>query len=259
MEARRHYFEEGRDFLPWRATRDPYKILISEVMLQQTQVDRVIPYYKKFVRTYPTAAVLARVSFKNVLSHWQGLGYNRRAKYLQSAAKILVKKGFPKKVEEIEELPGVGPYTARAIAAFAYNQPTVFVETNIRTVFFYHLGTRGKFSDEQLLPLVKYALENSGLDPREFYAAMMDYGTYLKAKGIKLNHKSAHYVKQKPFKGSARELRGAIVRELLIHRATLSTLSHHIPRSKEELVGELARLAAEGLITLHGRYFEIKT
>lgn len=258
LEARRHYFEEGREFLPWRATRDPYKVLVSEVMLQQTQVDRVIPYYKKFIRTYPSPQVLSRVSLKNVLLHWQGLGYNRRAKFLHEAAKVITKKGFPKQVEEIEKLPGVGPYTARAVAAFAYNQPTVFVETNIRTVFFYHLGTRGKLSDEDLLPLVEFALHNSGLDPREFYAAMMDYGTYLKAKGIKLNQKSAHYVKQKPFKGSARELRGAIVRELLQHHATLATLSHQIPRSKEELMVELARLAAEGLVSLHGRYFEIK-
>src|SRR3989344_7990134 len=145
-EARRHYHEEARAHLPWRATRDPYKILVSEIMLQQTQVERVIPYYKKFIRTYPSARVLARVSLANVLQVWQGLGYNRRAKFLHQAAKVIndkynkYNKRFPDTVEKIEKLPGVGHYTARAVAAFAFNQPEVFVETNIRTAFFYHMG-----------------------------------------------------------------------------------------------------------------------
>jgi A/G-specific adenine glycosylase len=257
-EARRHYHEEARTHLPWRATRDPYKILVSEVMLQQTQVERVIPYYKKFIRTFPSAKVLARVSLYNVLHVWQGLGYNRRAKFLQQAAKAVAKKGFPKTVEEMERLPGVGHYTARAVAAFAYNQPTVFVETNIRTVFFYHLPRGRKKTDKQLLVLVERALKESGMEPREFYAAMMDYGSHLKRQGIKLNNKSAHYVPQSKFEGSTRQLRGAILRELLHHTATLSTLVHRIPRNQQEVAHELARLAAEGIVTLHGRYFAIK-
>jgi A/G-specific adenine glycosylase len=257
-ELRRHYNEEARAHLPWRATRDPYKILVSEVMLQQTQVERVIPYYKKFLRTFPSAKVLARVSLYNVLHVWQGLGYNRRAKYLQQAAKAIAKAGFPKTVEEIEELPGVGHYTARAVAAFAYNQPAVFVETNIRTVFFYHLPGRRKKTDKQLLPLVERALKESGMEPRDFYAAMMDYGSHLKRQGIRLNKKSAHYVPQSRFEGSARQLRGAILRELLHHTATLSTLVHKIPRNQQEVAHELARLTAEGLVALQGRYFAIK-
>ncbi len=262
-ELRHHYFEEGRAHLPWRATRDPYKVFVSEVMLQQTQVERVIPYYKRFVRTYPSAHVLACVSLANVLHVWQGLGYNRRAKYLHQAAKLInnkynkYNKRFPDTVEEIETLPGVGHYTARAVAAFAFNRPEIFVETNIRTVFFYHLQPKRKLSDKQLLPLVEHALKESGLEPREFYAAMMDYGAHLKKQGVRLNKHSTHYKKQSKFEGSARQLRGALLRELLVHRATLATLAHRFPRNQQDVAHELTRLMAEGLVALHGRYFKI--
>ena len=263
-EARRHYHEEARAHLPWRATRDPYKILVSEIMLQQTQVERVIPYYKKFTRTFPSARVLACVSLANVLQVWQGLGYNRRAKFLHQAAKVIndkynkYNKRFPDTVEEIETLPGVGHYTARAVAAFAFNKPEVFVETNIRTVFFYHLGPRRKLSDKQLLPLVERALAQSRMEPREFYAALMDYGAHLKRQGIKLNAKSAHYKKQSAFEGSTRQVRGAILRELLKHHSTLATLMQRIPRNQQDVANELSRLMAEGLVALHGRYFAIQ-
>ena len=252
-EARRYYHEEARAHLPWRATRDPYKILVSEVMLQQTQVERVIPYYKKFIRTFPSARVLARVSLANVLHVWQGLGYNRRAKYLHEAAKIIAREGFTG-----QKLPGVGPYTSGAVSAFAFNKPEVFIETNIRTVFFYHLGPRRKLSDKQLLPLVERALAQSRMEPREFYAALMDYGAHLKRQGIKLNAKSAHYKKQSAFEGSTRQVRGAILRELLKHHSTLATLMQRIPRNQQEVANELSRLMAEGLVALHGRYFAIQ-
>ncbi len=257
-EARRYYREEARTHLPWRASRDPYKILVSEVMLQQTQVERVIPYYKKFIRTFPSARVLARVSLLNVLHVWQGLGYNRRAKFLHQTAKILAKT----KITELttgflESFPGVGHYTARAVSSFAFNRPEVFVETNIRTVFFYHLKSRRKLTDKQLLPLVGRALKESGMEPREFYAAMMDYGAHLKKQGTRLNSKSKHYTKQAKFEGSVRQLRGAILRELLVHQATLSMLVHRIPRNQQDVAHELARLAAEGLIKLHGKFFAV--
>src|SRR3990167_5376659 len=212
-EARRHYHEEARVHLPWRATRDPYKILVSEVMLQQTPAERVIPYYKKFIRTFPSAKVLARVSLANVLSVWQGLGYNRRAKFLHQAAKIINNKysrydrRFPNTVEEIEKLPGAGHYTARAVAAFAFNSPEAFGATNIRTVFFYHMGGRRTLSDAELLPLVARAFRESHMEPREFYSALMDYGAHLKKQGMRLNARSAHYKKQSAFEGWARQLR----------------------------------------------------
>lgn len=134
-----HYRKHGRHNLPWRKTKNPYRILVSEIMLQQTQVERVTPYYKTFLKQFLTVRSLSRAPLSSVLRAWQGLGYNRRAKMLHEAAKEIAKRGsFPKKVTELERLPGIGPYTARAICAFAYNQNVVFVETNIRTALIHH-------------------------------------------------------------------------------------------------------------------------
>ncbi len=208
-------------------------------MLQQTQVDRVIPYYKRWIKTFPTAQALAKAPLSAVLKEWQGLGYNRRGKYLWEAGKILFTETPQKKVlgspvsrsertrarlffREVSasraKLPGVGPYTAAAVRAFAFNEPTVFIETNIRTVFFYHsniLQNDRTISDKELLPLVEEALKKSKMQPRDFYAALMDYGSYLKKQGVKLNQKSKHYAKQSKFEGSARQKRAAKLRALL--------------------------------------------
>ncbi len=218
-ELRRHHATRARSHLPWRATRDPYHILISELMLQQTQVDRVVPFYNRFIQKFPTAAKLARAPLLEVLKAWQGLGYNRRAKFLHEAAKVLAKEGFTG-----QKLPGVGPYTSGAIGAFAFNKPEVFIETNIRTVFFYHHNTTRVTSDVQLLPLVAETLKKSKMAPREFYAALMDYGSYLKKQGIKLNSKSKHYTKQSKFEGSTRQARAAKLKKLLAKGASESTL-----------------------------------
>ena len=205
--------------LPWRKTRDPYKILVSEIMLQQTQVDRVVPFYTRFVRQFPTPQKLAKAPLSKVLKAWQGLGYNRRAVYLQRSAKILRSgeiNGTPAQSIFATRLPGVGPYTAAAVEAFAHNKPTIFIETNIRTVFIYHFfPTKKQVSDKELLPLVKQALKKSKIPPREFYARLMDYGTQLKKQGIKLNAKSKHYIKQSRFEGSHRQKRAARLRRLL--------------------------------------------
>jgi A/G-specific adenine glycosylase len=217
-ELKKFYKTGARAHLPWRATHDPYKILVSEVMLQQTQVERVIPYYERWMRQFPSARVLAMAPLSRVLKAWQGLGYNRRGKYLWEAAKIISKDGWEGK------LPGVGPYTAAAVRAFAYNEPVVFIETNIRTVFFHHIysGALQKtgIDDRELLPLVGRALKESKMEPREFYAALMDYGSHLKRQGVRLNQKSAHYKKQSAFEGSARQKRAKKLRELLARGAS---------------------------------------
>lgn len=258
LHALRGYYRANRRDLPWRHTTDPYRILVSEMMLQQTQVERVTPFYIKFVRRYPSAKKLAAAKLSAVLQHWQGLGYNRRAKYLHMAARQIAERGFPRWVEDIEALPGVGRYTARAVAAFAFNEPVALIETNVRTVFIHHFfKRRKKVSDKAILPLVERALQESGMEPRDFYAALMDYGSHLKKSGIKVNVKSSHYSRQAPFAGSARQLRGAIMRELLKHHATLSMLSHGILRSREDIEHELGRLTSEGLVALRGRYFSI--
>jgi A/G-specific adenine glycosylase len=252
-EVEFYYQKEGRSHLPWRKTKDPYKILVSEVMLQQTQVDRVLPFYKNFLKQFPTPAALAKAPLSNVLKAWQGLGYNRRAKFLQQAAVVLAKEGYTG-----QKLPGVGPYTQGAIDAFALNKQSVIIETNIRTVFthfcfnnstmIYHSAV----SDAEILPLIQKALKKTNLEPREFYAALMDYGSYLKKQGIKLNKQSKHYVKQSKFEGSARQLRGAILRELLKKPQTTSqltkNLSQHLTKSAKEVSRELERLQKEGLV-----------
>lgn len=266
-EVESHYKKEGRGHLAWRqlrslpADRRAYKILVSEVMLQQTQVERVVPFYKNFLKQFPTVHALAKAPLSKVLMAWQGLGYNRRAKFLQAAAKAIVAEHagrFPKQVSALEELPGVGPYTARAIAAFAYNDPEVFIETNIRTVFMYFCFNKSTMiyhsvvSDKEILPLVEEALRKTKLEPREFYAALMDYGAYLKRQGIKLNTQSKHYVKQSKFEGSARQLRGAILRELLKKPQTLSQLTKNLLRIAKEVSRELERLNKEGLTMKRG-------
>ncbi len=190
-------------------------------MLQQTQVARVIPKYKNFIKLFPSFKSLSQVPLSKVLGEWQGLGYNRRAKFLHETAKIITKeyKGkFPKEVREIEELPGIGLYTARAISTFAFNNPEVFIETNIRTVFthFYRGPTSAKsVDDKELMPLIERDLKKSKMEPRDFYAALMDYGSYLKASGVRINNKSKHYIKQSKFEGSTRQKRAAALRDAL--------------------------------------------
>ncbi|HEY5383324.1 MAG TPA: A/G-specific adenine glycosylase [Candidatus Paceibacterota bacterium] len=267
-ELKAFYKKEGRNHLPWRKTKDLYKILVSEIMLQQTQVERVVPFYTNFIKQFPTSAALAKAPLSKVLKAWQGLGYNRRAKFLHEAAKMLsagAKEFFPSSsdaqknsfapalsTEFLESLPGVGHYTARAISTFAYNKPEVFIETNIRTVFFCYCYTSvlqktatKKVSDAELLPLIEKALTKSKMQPHDFYAALMDYGAYLKASGVKLNSRSKHYVKQSKFEGSARQLRGAILRELLKKPATLAQLTKNLSRSAEEVERQLHGLQLE--------------
>lgn len=252
-ELKKFYKTNKRD-LPWRKTRDPYKILVSEIMLQQTQVERVIPKYKSFLKAFPSVSSLARAPLSKVLKEWQGLGYNRRGKYLHEAAKTIEKGGWGGK------LPGVGPYTGAAVDAFARNKPTVFIETNIRTVFthYYHssiLQNARTISDAELLPLIEKSLKASKMQPRDFYAALMDYGSHLKKSGVRVNSKSKHYTKQKKFEGSNRQLRGAIMRALLQKPQTLEQLSKNLSRTKIKAAQSLAQLLRDGLVReVRGRW-----
>lgn len=210
------YKEHGRKQLPWRKTKNPYKILVSEMMLQQTQVARVIPKYKTFLDTFPNVSALASASLSDVLILWQGLGYNRRAKMLHLCAKQIVNVyggSFPKTKEKLKELPGIGPYTASAVCTFAYNKTVVLIETNVRTVFLHHFF-RGKtnVTDAELLPSIERTLDVQ--NPSEWYYALMDYGSHLKKSVGNENRRSAHHVVQSTFKGSDRQIRGALIRLL---------------------------------------------
>jgi A/G-specific adenine glycosylase len=224
------YHQQGRK-LPWRETKDPYKILVSEVMLQQTQVDRVIPKYNTFLKTFPTIQSLAKARLSEVLTLWIGLGYNRRARYLHKTAQRVVNEHdaiFPKKRIELETLPGIGPYTASAVATFAYNSREVFIETNIRTVYIHHFypDTDSVF-DKDILTLVEDTLpEGEKVSYREWYWALMDYGSHLKSILPNPSRKSKHYTVQSKFKGSLREARGFIIRVLTASQTSKEVLLH---------------------------------
>jgi A/G-specific adenine glycosylase len=244
------YKAEGRHTLPWRLTRDPYKILVSEIMLQQTQVERVIPFYAEFTKHFPTVQKLAKASTKDVLVEWQGLGYNRRGINLQRAAQMVVEKHrgvFPAVYSELVELPGVGPATAGDLLAFAYNKPAVVIETNIRTVFIHHFfPTKSKVSDKEILELIEKTLDKK--NPREWYYALMDYGTHLKKTlGNNIN-KSKHYKKQSKFAGSNRELRSHILKLILEKPRTKASLLKLLDKPAEAITKNLLALEREGLI-----------
>lgn len=236
--------------------KDPYKILVSEVMLQQTQVERVIPFYKNFLKNFPTASRLADAPLSEVLKSWQGLGYNRRAKMLHVAAKELFVTRCDS-VTELEKLPGVGPYTARAVVAFAYNQDVIVIETNIRTAVMHHFfPNKKKVSDTEIEKILTEALPKG--KAREWYSALMDYGSYLKRSGISLNKKSALHAKQSKFTGSLREVRGAIVRFLAQKPTSQTNIMKLFDVSRRaQLLEALEVLCEEGLIQRKGTTYSL--
>ena len=185
-------------------------------MLQQTQVSRVLPKYQEFMQRFPTIQDLAAAPLSDVLSSWSGLGYNRRAKFLHAAAgKVVSDFGgkLPESREQLVSLPGVGPNTAGAILAYAFNQPVIFIETNIRTVLFHHFfADRTDIDDRELLPILQQACDAE--HPREWYWALMDYGTHLKLTAGGNISQSRHYARQSKFEGSRRQVRGQVLREL---------------------------------------------
>lgn len=251
------YYEGHKRDLPWRKTKNPYYILISEMMLQQTQASRVIEPYKRFVRHFPTISSLAKAPFKEVFSLWSGLGYNRRARYLKDAADLIVRRyngRIPRTRKELESLPGVGSYTAGAVLAFAFNRREPLIETNIRTVFIhFFFGGREKVSDAELLPYIEKTLPKD--EPREWLSALMDYGAMLKETRRDAGTRSVHYVKQSKFKGSRRELRGRILKILLresrmTKRALIKKLA--LKDTAHDVDHILTTLEDEALITKRG-------
>lgn len=212
----REFYRHNSRSMPWRDKHGFYDVLVSEMMLQQTQVPRVIPKFQQFMDSFPTIEQLAKSQIADVLQVWQGLGYNRRAKYLLEAAKHVVVEGIPSTHAELESLPGIGRSTASAIEVYVYDRPVVFVETNIRTVFFHHFFEkslpRTKITDTQIVDLVARTLPSAHY--REWYWALMDYGTYLKSQGHGRISNSAHYRAQTKFEGSVRQMRGYIIRRL---------------------------------------------
>ena len=248
-----HYTERGRHELPWRQAEagghyDPYKILVSELMLQQTQVPRVIPKFLLFTEAFPSFESLAVAPLSDVLKMWSGLGYNRRAKFLLQTAQ-LVKSQYagklPQEHNELVTLPGIGHNTAGAIRAYAFNEPVVFVETNIRTVFIHHFFPgKDKVADSELLPIIEASIPEG--DARSWYWALMDYGTHLKQTVGNVSKSSAVYVKQSKFEGSRRQIRGKLLRLLADENYTKRQLRELI--DDDRLDGVLDDLIREGFV-----------
>lgn len=257
-----YYRHNGRD-MPWRQPEadgsfDPYKIMVSEIMLQQTQVARVIPKFEAFIAAFPTVQALAQAQLGEVIGQWSGLGYNRRAKFLHQAAQYITNKEkskFPQTLNTLSKLPGVGEHTAGAIMVYAYNQPVPFLETNIRTVYIHHFFADHTelVSDKQLLPMVADTIDKE--HPREWFWALMDYGSHLKATVGNVSRQSKHYTKQSKFKGSKRQIRGQVLKLLINKPHGATALAKHIP--DERLTEILRDLTHEGLIVKENNKYRL--
>ena len=252
-----HYRKQGRNF-PWRETDDPYAILVSEIMLQQTQSKRVVPFFNRWMKQFPTARVLARAPLRKILRAWSGLGYNRRALHLKRASETIVRVYggvIPPDLNKIDALPGVGPYTAGAIGVFAFRIPSAFIETNIRTVYL-HFFFQGRVNvvDDEILDVIGKTLPKR--KTRQWYNALMDYGAMLKETTGNPNIHGARYAKQSRFKGSRRELRGEVIR-----RASSSakvTIQEFEDRQSTCDVSKMFKeLVAEGFLKKDGKVFKL--
>ena len=267
------YHASHRRDMPWRFAApnsrarkvSPYQVLVSEIMLQQTQVSRVMQKYPEFMAKFPSFAALAHASLSDVLTSWQGLGYNRRAIALKKIAEIVTKdfaRKLPSDYETLISFPGIGPNTAGSLLAFAFNIPLPFIETNIRSVyihFFFPEDERAgkKVSDEELFPLIEKTLDQA--QPREWYYALMDYGVMLKA-SLRAStgnpsRRSAAHRPQSTFKGSNREMRATILRVILAKpgvdsKTVEKQIAKQLPSSysKESVAKNLAALEKEGFI-----------
>ena len=243
-----HYRKQGR-ILPWRLTRDPYKILVSELMLQQTQAERVVAKYESFLRDFPNFTTLSGARLKNVLEAWHGLGCNKRALALKRIAQIVGTKfdgKLPSDYATLVELPGVGRTTACAIRAFAFDAPEVFIETNIRAVFIHAFFADAEgVKDNEIYPFVECTLDRS--NPRVWYYALMDYGVMLKKTFKNPSRQSAHHKKQAPFKRSNRQLRGQILALIVTHPdMTEIELLRRLTADPELILRNLKKMEEEG-------------
>ena len=246
--------------MPWRETADPYHILVSEIMLQQTQVERVRSKYTEFIDAFPDVPSLAAAPLSDVLQVWQGLGYNRRAIFLKRCTEEIESSycgQFPHSIAELQSLPGIGPYTARAVAAFAFGIAEPLIETNIRTVFI-HLFFHGSDNvcDSQLLPLIATTLDRD--NPREWYYSLMDYGVMLKQTLPNPGRRSRHHTQQSRFEGSNRQLRSRMLREIMKRPLmTLAELVAHLAAEREAVERNLDEMQREGFLVKQGSGYSV--
>jgi A/G-specific adenine glycosylase len=252
-----YYGEYGRE-MPWRETFDPYEILVSEVMLQQTQVSRVLPKYLRFLSRWPAVGDLSSASLREVLELWQGLGYNRRGRGLHVAAKIIVDRYdgiVPRDGDSLRSLPMVGASTAAAIRAFAFGEPVVYLETNVRRVYLhFFFDRRDGVRDSEIFPIAELALDRD--DPRSWAYALMDYGAFLRERPVDPNRRSASYSRQAPFEGSNRQIRGRVLAALIEKGELGADELSLLPFERERIALCTDELVGEGMIAeQEGRYF----
>jgi len=245
------YQEHGRHDLPWRQTRDPYAVLVSEVMLQQTQVSRVLAKYGDWLTAFPSVDALGAAPLEAVLRAWQGLGYNRRAVNLKRTAEVISDKHagrVPRDPVVLRTLPGIGPATAAGVAVFAYNDPVPYLETNVRTVFLHEfLADRDRVPDREILPLVEATLDRDR--PREWFYALLDYGNGIKRSMPNPSRRSAHHAPQSPFEGSRRQKRAKLLRAVIATPGLSSgDAASELAITSGEAVELLEELAAEGFM-----------
>ncbi|MBN2535703.1 MAG: A/G-specific adenine glycosylase [Spirochaetales bacterium] len=255
-----YYHTYGR-ILPWRNTQNPYHILVSEIMLQQTQVHRCLEKYTRFIERFPDFVSLASAPFQEILSHWQGLGYNRRALALKRIAQEVLhtyKGKLPAQRSCLMTLPSIGKATAASILAFAFNKPGIVIETNIRAAYIYtFFRTKTMVKDSELLPFIECTLDKQ--NPREWYYALMDYGADIKKRHPSITRQSAHYKKQSPFHGSDRQIRGKILKVLTKRKhVTFKYLFKEIQGNIERIRRILKTLMEEGFIIKKTGYYTLK-
>ncbi|TFG24188.1 MAG: A/G-specific adenine glycosylase [Promethearchaeota archaeon] len=244
------FYRRNKRAFPFREKITPYRVVVSEIMLQQTQTNRVSKKFIEFINAFPDFNSLAQSSNEKLLSLWQGLGYNRRALALKEIANIIMNKfdgEVPRDVKSLESLPQIGFNTASSILAFAYNIPTCFIETNIRRVYIYFFFPgRSKISDKEIMEIVEVTIEKD--NPREWYYALMDFGVMLKKTHPELNKRSVHYRKQAKFNGSTRQLRGKILKLLLKKPRSKQEIFEIMNFEEKKIIKILNTLVKEGFI-----------
>ncbi|MBL4587854.1 hypothetical protein JKY79_00760 [Candidatus Babeliales bacterium] len=255
------FYAQCRRSFSWREVITPYRILVSEVMLQQTQTSRVEQKFEQFMNKFPTIHDLAKASLHEVLTVWSGLGYNRRGRFLWLASQIVVEQWqgtISDDPDRLVTLPGVGKNSAGSIVAFAYNKPTIFLETNVRAVLIhYFFSDRDDVHDKELLPILNELVDRERA--RDFYYALMDLGVWLKKKYKNPTRKSSSYNKQSPFEGSVRQVRGAILRCLLAEKKVQKNyLFEKVGYEKELFDLALKQLVHEELVSSGRSFFKIK-
>jgi A/G-specific adenine glycosylase len=254
------YYETHGRPMPWRDTTDPYAILVSEIMLQQTQVERVLTKYPEFLLAFPDFSTLAQAPLADILSVWQGMGYNRRVISLQKCAQRVMNEYegvLPADVDTLATFPGIGRATASSICAFAFNMPVVFIETNIRRVFIhFFFSDAASVNDAEILPLAERSVYSE--NPRIWYWALMDLGTALKKTVTNPNRRSTHYTKQSPFEGSDRKIRGRIIALLLATpNLTMDEIVATFTEDTDRILRIVMALKSEGFIHCSKNHYSV--